>query len=192
MAAHSPKIILGSKSAARQAILKEMGFEYTIITADIDEKAIRRDKPEDLVMALAEAKAEAILSKLATLDVINCKTDSEPTLLITADQVVVHEGLVREKPCCEEEARHFIKGYSMAAASTVGSVLVINLTTGKKSGGWDTAEIYFHQIPDEVIDSLINEGSVLYVAGGLMVEHPLISPLIDAIASIISTLKLYC
>eukprot|EP00249_Psilotum_nudum_P015449 c25333_g1_i5 orf=460-780(+) len=71
--------------------------------------------------------------------------------------------------------------YSMAAASTVGSVLVINLTTGKKSGGWDTAEIYFHQIPDEVIDSLINEGSVLYVAGGLMVEHPLISPLIDAI-----------
>eukprot|EP00249_Psilotum_nudum_P015448 c25333_g1_i4 orf=182-712(+) len=151
MAAHSPKIILGSKSAARQAILKEMGFEYTIITADIDEKAIRRDKPEDLVMALAEAK------------------------------VVVHEGLVREKPCCEEEARHFIKGYSMAAASTVGSVLVINLTTGKKSGGWDTAEIYFHQIPDEVIDSLINEGSVLYVAGGLMVEHPLISPLIDAI-----------
>ncbi|RRT45117.1 hypothetical protein BHE74_00056859, partial [Ensete ventricosum] len=86
-------------------------------------------------------------------------------------------------------------GYSAGHASTIGSVLVTNLKTGVRKGGCDKAEvllccchtisnvvyIYFHKIPDEVIDSLIEEGDVLYVAGGLMVEHPLTSPFVEAI-----------
>lgn len=174
------KIILGSSSATRQAILKEMGFTFTIVTADIDEKAIRKETAEDLVMTLAEAKAEAIMAKLAISDSGEHISDEEPTLLITADQVVVHEGSILEKPADEKEARMFIEGYSRAPASTVGSVLLTNLTNGKKSAGIDKTEIYFHPIPDEVISSLIEEGSVFYCAGGLMVEHPLISPLVAA------------
>ncbi|KAI3992375.1 hypothetical protein MKX01_031538, partial [Papaver californicum] len=50
------KIILGSSSKSRKDILTEMGYDFTIMTADIDEKEIRMEKPEDLVMALAEAK----------------------------------------------------------------------------------------------------------------------------------------
>lgn len=41
---------------ARRSILAEMGYDFSILTADIDEKSIRKEKPEDLVMALAEAK----------------------------------------------------------------------------------------------------------------------------------------
>ncbi|EOX91092.1 Maf-like protein isoform 4 [Theobroma cacao] len=74
------KLILGSSSMARQRILAEMGYEFTIMTADIDEKSIRKEKPEDLVTALAEAK------------------------------VVVYKGMIREKPSSEEEAREYIKG----------------------------------------------------------------------------------
>ncbi|XP_064959207.1 uncharacterized protein LOC135609655 isoform X2 [Musa acuminata AAA Group] len=150
---------------------------------DIDEKEIRRHTPEELVMVLAEAKADAIISKLRSSGFK--EEDAEPTLLITADQVVVHGGMIREKPSSAEEAREFIKGYSAGHASTVGSVLVTNLKTGVRKGGCDKAEIYFHKIPDEVIDSLIEEGDVLYVAGGLMVEHPLTSPFVEAIVGTI-------
>eukprot|EP00250_Pteridium_aquilinum_P022821 c25754_g1_i1 orf=157-777(+) len=174
------KIILGSSSKTRQAILKEMGFTFTVLTADIDEKAIRKETAEDLVMTLAEAKAEAIMAKIAIVDGDKCTIDEEPTLLITADQVVVHEDTIREKPADEKEARMFIEGYSRAPASTVGSVLLVNLTNGKRRGGIDKTEIYFHPIPDEVISSLIEEGTVFHCAGGLMVEHPLISPLVSA------------
>ncbi|MCH91503.1 maf-like protein [Trifolium medium] len=52
----SYKIILGSSSIARRKILSEMGYEFTLMTADIDEKSIRKDTPEELVTALAEAK----------------------------------------------------------------------------------------------------------------------------------------
>ncbi|XP_029129627.1 7-methyl-GTP pyrophosphatase isoform X3 [Cajanus cajan] len=145
------KIILGSSSKARREILAEMGYEFTIVTADIDEKSIRREKPEDLVMTLAEAK------------------------------VVVYRGTIREKPTSEKEAREFIKGYSGSHAAVVGSVIVTNIATGKRCGGWDSAEVYFLEIPDEVIDSLIDEGITFNVAGGLMLEHPLTLPFVDAV-----------
>ncbi|OMO75116.1 Maf-like protein [Corchorus olitorius] len=172
------KIILGSSSIARRQILAEMGYEFTLMSADIDEKSIRKEKPEELVMALAEAKAEAILQRLPAGDY---GKEAEPTLLITSDQVVVYEGVVREKPADEKEAREFIKGYSGGHAATVGSVVVTNLKTGSRKGDWDRVEIYFHEIPDEVIEKLIEEGTVLYVAGGLIIEHPLIKPYVKEV-----------
>ncbi|KAF5445111.1 hypothetical protein F2P56_034188 [Juglans regia] len=199
------KIILGSSSIARRTILAEMGYEFTIMTADIDEKCIRKDKPEDLVMALAEAKADAIISKLQIINhqekdveqtiLIAADTaeailqrpigdyikDAEPTLLITCDQVVVYEGVVREKPSSKEEARQYLKDYSGSHAATVGSVLVTNLKTGFRKGEWDRVEIYFHEIPDEIIEKLIEEGIVLNVAGGLIIEHPLILPFVKQV-----------
>ncbi|KAM3710640.1 hypothetical protein ACJW31_01G045600 [Castanea mollissima] len=173
------KIILGSSSIARRKILAEMGYEFTIMTADIDEKCIRKEKPEDLVMALAEAKADAILSKLQTIS--NQEKDDEQKILIAADTVVVYEGVAREKPSSKEEARQFLKDYSGSHAATVGSVLVTNLKTGFRKGEWDRVEIYFHTIPDETIEKLIEEGTVLYVAGGLIIEHPLILPFVKQV-----------
>ncbi|XP_071723971.1 uncharacterized protein [Rutidosis leptorrhynchoides] len=199
------KLILGSSSIARKKILAEMGYEFTILTADIDEKSIRREKPEELVMAIAEAKADAILSKLTiseaergdeptilivadTADAIlqrlnTCDSvkEAEPTLLITGDQVVVYEGEIREKPSTVEEARKFIQGYSEGYAATMSSVLVTNLQTGFRKGDWDKVEIHFHKIPDEIIEKLINEGKVLYVAGGLIIEHPLVLPYVKEV-----------
>ncbi|KAL2241346.1 UNVERIFIED_CONTAM: hypothetical protein Sindi_0775800 [Sesamum indicum] len=133
--------------AGRGVAPKNQTFE----TADIDEKSIRKEKPEDLVMALAEAK------------------------------VVVYQGTIREKPSSEEEARQFIRDYSGGSAQVVGSVLVTNLVTGSRKGGWESAEVYFLDIPDEVIDSLIEEGIIFNVAGGLMLEHPLTWPLVDTV-----------
>ena len=60
-----------------------LGFK----TADIDEKAIRRDNPEDLVVAIAQAKADEIISKLGGLT--QFAQDPQPTLLITADTVML-------------------------------------------------------------------------------------------------------
>ncbi|KAM1434545.1 hypothetical protein ACFX2I_042614 [Malus domestica] len=200
------KIILGSASIARRKILAEMGYEFTVVTADIDEKSIRTGKPEELVLVLAKAKADAIISKLQSINnqekdaeptiVIAADTaeaisqklpvgdyikDAKPTLLVTSDQVVVYEGVIREKPSSKEEARQFLKDYSGGHAATVGSVHVTNLKTGFSKGEWDRVEIYFHKIPDEVIEKLIEEGIVLKVAGGLIIEHPLILPYVKEV-----------
>ncbi|XP_015947298.1 uncharacterized protein LOC107472276 isoform X3 [Arachis duranensis] len=172
----SYKIILGSSSVARRKILSEMGYEFTKMTADIDEKSIRKETPEELVMALAEAKANAIISKLQTTS--NQERVDEPMILIAADTVVVYDGVVREKPSSKEEAQQFLKDYSGGHAATVSSVLVTNLKTGFRKGEWDRVDIYFNEIPDEIIEKLVDEGVTLNVAGGLLIEHPSILPFV--------------
>ena len=73
-----------------------------VVTADIDEKALgdRNSAPEALVMDLARAKAAAIQSKLNNV--------RQKSLLITCDQVVVHNGQIMEKPVSEEEVSHLL------------------------------------------------------------------------------------
>lgn len=89
----TPRVVLGSASSSRRMIMDELAskhdFNYDVRTADIDEKAIRHDKPRDLVLALAKAKATAIQEKM--------KAAGEPMagFLITCDQVCV----VSSCPC---------------------------------------------------------------------------------------------
>ncbi|KAG5613323.1 hypothetical protein H5410_024604 [Solanum commersonii] len=112
---------------------------------------------------------------------VHCQDLISVELSRVNEVVVVYEGVVREKPSSEAEARQFMQDYANGHAATVSSVLVTNLATGSRRGEWDKVEIYFHDIPDEVIDKLIEEGTVLYAAGGLIIEHPLVLPYIKEV-----------
>lgn len=42
----------------------------------------------------------------------------------------------------------------------------------------DSSEVHFSPIPPENIDFLVEEGECFHCAGGLMVEHPKMNPLV--------------
>lgn len=135
------RVWLGSGSASRHALMKEIMEEYGElmtfmgkVSADIDEKAIRYDDPRQLVLALAHAKADAILEKENGFG-------GEDGYLITCDQVVLHKGCILEKPEDEGEARRMIEGYAEAPASTVGSTVVTHVRTGKRVERVDIATV---------------------------------------------------
>lgn len=83
------------------------GLKYDVVTAGIDEKAVRHEEPQQLVLALGRAKRDAILAKLHEQDA-GSATQRGP-LLITCDQVVVHQGRILEKPEDEVQCREFIR-----------------------------------------------------------------------------------
>ena len=175
-------IILGSGSASRRMILTHAGYEFDIVKADLDERAIGDRSKGDLentktlVSLLANSKADAILQSLQ--DPAN--TDKYRHLrgrpLLTADQVVICNGRILEKPLDEHEARAFIKMYGSHPCSTVGCTALTDTNTGKRVSAIDVATIYFSEIADEVIDQLISEGVVFHCAGGLMIENLLSFP----------------
>ncbi len=177
-----PRLILGSASKSRRGIMDELAarykFSYDVVTADIDEKAIRKPKPSELVVALAHAKARAIIDKLQTQ---HSSAQQLSGYLITCDQVVVHEDTILEKPEDEAEARRFISGYARSPASTVGSIVCTDLSTGKTVEGVDVATIHMDPLPQSAVDELIREGEVFWCAGGLMIEHQLVTPHITRI-----------
>ncbi|CAG9461353.1 unnamed protein product [Pedinophyceae sp. YPF-701] len=176
LAAGGARIILGTSSRFRRRVFDELceqtpGLKYEVQTADIDEKAIRRPHPADLVAVLAEAKADAILKKMAAAG-----SDTTTGLLVTCDQVVTYKGEIREKPESEAQLKGWVKEYSAAPVGTTSSVRVANLATGKVAAGVDVTEVHFDAIPEADVDAMIQEGDVLWCAGGLMLEHPRVTP----------------
>ena len=121
MSSKNYKIILGSSSPARKNVLEKLGYTFEIMAADIDERAIRDADPRKLTSKLANAKALALLEKIKF-----------PALLITADQVVNCNGVIREKPETPQEARDFLKSYEKFPAETVNTVVVTDTVSGTK------------------------------------------------------------
>lgn len=177
-AALCPRITLGSSSFARRQVMDQLaaenGFRYDVRTAEIDEKSIgcRKSDASALVLQLAHAKALAIKQKLQQA------AEDMDGLLITCDQVVCHQGRILEKPTCPEEARAYIDGYGRSPASTVGATVVSDLRTGQTFEDVDVSVVHFNPIPAHVRDALVEEGTVFHCAGGLMVEHELVTPYI--------------
>ena len=153
------KLILGSASQSRQHLLKQAGYEFTVVHADIDEKSIRDPDAQKLALRLAHAKADALMERII-----------EPALLITVDQVVICHGEIFEKPADADEARHYMHSYALHPATTVTAVVVFNTATGKRAEAVDLATVYFIPIPEAVVEALIVKGDIFHCAGGFQVE----------------------
>ena len=164
------KIILGSSSAGRKSVLQNAGYNFEVMVADIDEKAIRKENPEELVMAIANAKADALLPQV-----------KEPSILITSDQVILYEGAVREKAVGEAEATAFLQSYSEAPAVTLGATVVINTATGKRVSGLQKTTVYFKPMPDLFIKEYIAGGQPFKGAGGFVIKDEALAPYLDHI-----------
>ncbi|MBI5733438.1 MAG: Maf-like protein [Candidatus Kerfeldbacteria bacterium] len=156
------KIILGSASTTRKQIMDELGYEYEVMSPDVDEKAIPGEDPKKLTMTLARVKAAALLPQI-----------KEPAVLITADQVVIYDGEIRGKPVGQDEARRFLKSYSNNHTGHINSIVVTNTQTGKTAEDSDYSEVYFTTIPDDIIENFVKNPKIYERAGGFSVRDPL-------------------
>ena len=123
-------MILGSSSQWRRKVLSQAGCR-TVDAWDpaIDEKAIRHDGAEALVLAISHAKADALINRSTS------GTDSQvERFLICTDQVALCDGTIREKPENEAQAREFIHSYSVERkpVETCSGVVVVDLESGHR------------------------------------------------------------
>lgn len=94
-------IVLASKSASRQAMLKAAGVQFEACAADLDERAIEAEmagaRPDQVALALAKAKALAV-------------TSDEPVL--GSDSLVVVGNQRFDKPRDRDEAAKHLRQFS--------------------------------------------------------------------------------
>lgn len=113
----TPPIILASGSQIRRDILKGAGIEFTVETKPVDEGAIKTAmlaegaKPRDIADALAEAKAVKVSRMM-------------PGFVIGADQIMVMDGHLFDKPKDMEEAQDRLLLMRGKTHSLVGSVVI--------------------------------------------------------------------
>jgi septum formation protein len=126
------QLILGSKSWSRRELLGTLGIPFAIAVAGIDESAIRSTNARELVLKLGHAKADALLASgsLPNGAPGGVKTITGKTLLITGDSVVAHKDQILEKPESKEQARKYLNSYATAPATTVSSIVVVDVASG--------------------------------------------------------------
>jgi len=91
-AAAFPRLILGSSSPYRRELLSRLRLPFESMAPDIDETPRAGERPEETAIRLAQAKAEAIASRLPG------------SLVIGSDQVATLDGLQIGKPGTHENA----------------------------------------------------------------------------------------
>ncbi len=85
----SKKLVLASQSPRRQAFLSQLGYEFDVLAADIDESPLANEIPADYVQRLATQKAQHCFALLS---------QSSDSLVIGSDTCVVCQGKILGKP----------------------------------------------------------------------------------------------
>ena len=90
------RLVLASRSPRRSHLLRDAGYKFDVVPADVDERRLPDEPPRDYVVRLARAKAAAVAS--------GAGADAENRVVVAADTIVVIDGEVLGKPADRQES----------------------------------------------------------------------------------------
>jgi septum formation protein len=101
----------------------------------VDETPIPGEAPNELVLRLANAKAELVAARSVG-----------PAIVIAADTVVVLEGQILGKPRSTDDARHMLEKLSGRTHSVVTGVSLIRLPDVEQRAFVETTLVHFDRL----------------------------------------------
>lgn len=152
------KLILASASPRRKELLLKHGFEFEIITADIDEREIEEKYPDpvEAVQKLALAKAQAVFE------------NNKEAVVVGADTVVVFNGKTLGKPKDTADAHNMLSSLSGNEHSVYTGVAIIS--KDKTIVFADKTAVLFRELSKEDIEAYIATGSPYDKAGSYGIQ----------------------
>ena len=131
------KLILASKSPRRRALLDAAHIPYELLEIDVDESYPEDMSPDDVAEYLARKKAE---------EAIKIRKDG---IILTADSVVVQDGVIFEKPVDREDAIRIIRTLAGQSHYVVTGVCLIS--KDKEVSFSDRSDVTLAPMTDEEI-----------------------------------------
>ncbi|MBB5155109.1 Maf family protein [Saccharopolyspora phatthalungensis] len=164
------RFVLASASPARLSVLRSAGIEPLVQVSGIDEDAVAaalpEPSPEELVTALARAKAEAVVADIAA-------TEPDAVIVGCDSMLLMAHGEIVGKPGTREAAA---KRWAQNAGST-GELLtghaVVRLRNGEISACAQRhlgTTVRFGEPTEAELDAYLATGEPLHVAGGFTLE----------------------
>ena len=150
-------MILASNSKRRQEILKDMGFNFKVITADIEEVSDKKDISER-IFDIAEKK----LDKIAKENVNE--------FVLAADTVVALDGEVFGKPKDREEAEKFLKLLSGKTHKVITAYVFKNISKNILIKDVVVSEVKFYDLDKETINWYLDTVEPFDKAGGYGIQ----------------------
>jgi septum formation protein len=154
-------LTLASGSQVRAALMRGAGLEFDIAVSGVDEDAIKADHrgtPDALALKLAEAKARAV---------------ARDGLVVGADQILVCEGTLFDKPRDIDEARENLKKFRGRTHALVSGTVLLD----DGAPVWSLSEqvsLTMRAFSDEFLEAYLLEAGedVLKSVGCYQLEGP--------------------
>jgi MAF protein len=153
------KLILGSSSIYRKAAMERLGLSFECISPDIDESPFEHEQPEHLVERLSREKALAI-----------SQHKLKDKLIISSDQVAVHQGDILGKPGTVERAIEQLTRFSGDKVTFITGLAILNSNTQELRYQRDITEVHFKQLSEHQIKRYIEREQPLNAAGSFKSE----------------------
>lgn len=150
------RLILASSSPRRKELLENLRLKFEISSSDADESFSEELSPSDAVMELASRK-----SKTVALNFPDC-------FVIGSDTVVVHEGIILNKPAGGQEAFEMLSMLSGNTHSVYTGVSIIS--PEKETRFYEKTDVTFWDLSDEEMDTYIKSGEPFDKAGGYGIQ----------------------
>ena len=150
------RLVLASASPRRRELMSLAGFDFEVITADVDEVLDASLTPCVLVMSLAFQKASAVAE------------DNSDAAVIGADTVVVLGGKVLGKPHSEEEAVQMLRSLSGNTLEVYTGVCIIKGDMVHKF--YECTKVTFWPLEDELIAEYVASKEPMDKAGSYGIQ----------------------
>ena len=150
-------MILASNSKRRQEILRDMGFNFKVLTADIEEISDKKEISE-MILDIAEKK----LDKIAKENVND--------FVLAADTVVELEGRIFGKPKSREEAESFLKTLSGKTHKVITAYIFKNISKNIVIKDVVISKVKFYDLDDETIKWYLDTSEPFDKAGAYGIQ----------------------
>jgi septum formation protein len=150
-------IILASASPRREALLRQIGCSFEVITSDVIEDNSLDLPPEELALSHAEAKALVVAAKNGCDDIV-----------IGADTIVVLGGQVYGKPENAADARRMLSAIAAKEHQVISAVAVV--FKGKVWSDYCTTAVKIRSLTPEEIERYLATGEPMDKAGAYAIQ----------------------
>lgn len=152
------KLILASRSKARQDLLKQMGLKFAVAASDVKESRIMKGSCADLVVNNALKKA---------LDVAGKRSSG---VVIGADTVVLVGKKIIGKPRDLKDAYRTLKLLSKKPQWVYSGIAVVDIESGKVYTDHERTKVYMYPLTDRQIKNYFKKVSPLDKAGSFDIQ----------------------
>ena len=150
-------MILASNSQRRQEILKDAGFNFKVITSNIEETSDKKIITER-ILDIAEKKLEQIAK------------NNVNEFILAADTVVELNGKIFGKPKNREEAFSFLKTLSGQIHRVITAYVFKNISKNILIKEIVVSEVKFFDLDDETINWYLDTGEPFDKAGAYGIQ----------------------
>ncbi len=156
----SRPIVLASASPRRRDLLREAGYTFTVMPADVDETLHPGVDPADAAVDIARRKALAVAPGM------------RGAIVLAADTIVVTEsGRPVGKPVDAADAKRMLRELSGSTHVVITGVFIIDTATSASLSRAVKTTVVFGRMTDDEINAYVDSGEALGKAGAYAIQE---------------------